>query len=97
MTVAPTTASFTTLGHRHWLSGNHGFVDVAPALDNHAIDGDFLTGPDAQHVALLHFIHRHVLFLAVADAMRGFGREPEQRLDGLSGAVARLGFEHLSK
>jgi len=32
---------------------------------------------------------------AIADAMRGFGRKPEQRLDSLTGAAPRPGFDEL--
>ena len=39
------------LGDRHRFAGNHGFVHVAPAFDDHAVNGNFLAGPDAQHVA----------------------------------------------
>ena len=73
---------------RHGLAGDHGFVEVAAAFGDRAIDGDFLAGTDAEQVADRDLIDRHVFFFTVAEAVGGFRGKADKGLDRLTGAGA---------
>src|SRR6267378_3625668 len=50
---------------RHGFTGYHRFVDGARAFPYRAVDGNTLSWTDAQPVAALHLIERHVSFRAI--------------------------------
>ena len=49
----------------NWFAGDHRFIDRGRAVEDDAVDRNFFAGPDAQTVAGLHPIQRHVFFSAV--------------------------------
>ena len=73
-----------------------GFLDGAGALEHDAVHRNLLARPDAQAIARLHLIERHVPLMAVvADTSRRFRREPEEGADrraSLSVNIFRLRF-----
>ena len=81
-------------GHldRHGFAGQHAGVDGGPALDDHAVDGYSLPGPDAQQVTDRHRLERHIHLAPVRHAPRGRGREPDKAPDrpGRAGLGAML-------
>ena len=64
-------------GHldRHGLAGQHAGVDRGATLDDDAVDGHPLPGPDAQQVTDRDRLERHVLFAPVGHAPGRLGRE----------------------
>ena len=63
------------------LAGKHGFVDGARALDDEAIDGNFLARPNPQRIAHLDLCNGHVRLGTVGmDAPRGLGVSPSSDL-----------------
>src|SRR5439155_165939 len=54
----------------HRLAGDHRFVDVAPAFDDHAVDRNFFARPNAQHIAFLNFLDGKFFFATIANSMR---------------------------
>ena len=85
------------LGRRHWLTGDHRFIDVAFAIDNHTVDRDFLAGPHAEHVIFLNLVHGDFLFLTIANSVRSFCSKTEQRLDRMAGTASRSSLDQLSQ
>ena len=66
------------LFHGDALAGDGGLIDVAKALDDLAVHGDALAGPDDHDVAGDHLLGRHGDFHAVAHDHGGLGREIDQ-------------------
>ena len=96
LTVAPMTRSGCSFFHRHRLAGHHRFVHGAGAFEDHAVHRHLLAGPDAQAIAGLHPIERHVFLGAVlAHAARGLRGEAEQRPDRRARLTARAQLEDL--
>ena len=98
LTVAPMTRSpgfFSTgIGSPVTIDSS---TALAPSIDD-AVDRHLLAGPDAQPVADLHLVERHVLLAAVGtEAARGLRRQPEQGPDRGAGAAARPQLEHLAE
>jgi hypothetical protein len=84
--------------HRDGLARDHGFVDVARALEHHAIHGHLLAGPHAQPIAGLHRIERDIFLAAIrAQAAGRLGGQTEQLADGGAGLAARAQLEHLAE
>jgi hypothetical protein len=68
------------------LAGDHRFVDVAGAVEHHAIHGDFIARPDAEAVAHHHVFQRNIFFASVvAHHARSFGRQAEQGFQRTAG------------
>ena len=83
-------------GHR--LAGDHRFVDGGLALLDDAVDGDRVAGTDAQPIAHLDLVERHVFFPTIrANAPRPLGRQLQERADRGAGAAARAQLQHLSE
>ena len=53
---------------RHALAGQHRGVDGRAALDDHAVGGDLLAGPDHEQVAGRELVDRHAALHAAHDA-----------------------------
>ena len=66
---------------RHWLARDHRLVNVAPALDDHAVDRDFFSRSNAKQITLLDLIDGDLFFLTATDAVGGLRCETKQRLD----------------
>ena len=66
------------LFHGDALAGDGGLIDVAKALDDLAVHGDALAGPDDHDVAGDDLLGRHGDFHAVAHDHGGLGREIDQ-------------------
>ena len=66
------------LFHGDALAGDGGLIDVAKALDDLAVHGDALAGPDDHDVAGDHLLGGHGDFHAVAHDHGGLGREIDQ-------------------
>ncbi|MCY1422380.1 hypothetical protein D9M71_380570 [compost metagenome] len=82
----------------HWyrLTGQHGFIDGALALQHDAIDRDLLSRTDPQVVPRMHVGQGNVFLAAIGvDTPRGLGGEPEECLDGGGGLRARFQLKHL--
>ena len=91
LSVPPISWSPSRLLDRHRLAGDHRFVDRGAAFEHDAVDRNAVARADAQPVAGLHLVERHVGLGAVGgDAPRGLRREVEQRADRRAGALARL-------
>ncbi len=62
---------------RDGFAADHGLIDGAVAFEDDAIDGNFLAGSDAEPVADLDLIERHVGFAALVVKPRAvFGAKP---------------------
>src|SRR5439155_16810278 len=83
--------------YRHRFAGDHRFVDVAFPIDDQAVDWHLLAWSDAEHVALLNFIHCDFLLLAIANSMGSLRRKAQQSLDRLPGATPRFRLDQLSE
>ena len=81
------------LSDRHWLARDHRLVNVAPALGDHAVDGNFLSRSNAKQIALFDLIDGDLFFLAATDAVGGLRREAKQRPDRLTGLAAGFRFQ----
>ena len=94
-------------------AGDHRLVDRTAAFEHDAIDGNALSGTDAQAVAGLHLFERNVFFCNLAgflgnlasfsvhfaggDEARRFRAEMQQRADGGAGAAAGAKFHDLAE
>ena len=67
LSVDPMTVGAGPLLDRDRLAGQHRFVDRRAALDEDPVDRDLLAGPDAQEVARLDGLERHVRLDVAAD------------------------------
>ena len=92
LTVAPATSSPTATSTGHGFAGQHRLVDRRLALDDDAVGGDLLAGPDDEQVADLQLVDRDEDLLPVAQHARLLGPELEQLADRLDAAAlgARL-------
>ena len=75
---------------RDGLAGEHRLVDGGRAVDDGAVDGNVLAGPDADEIADRHLLEGDVDLGAVAHDARGGGGEADQGLDGGGGALFGL-------
>ena len=79
------------LVHRHGLARQHRFVDAGTAVEDAAVDRYLLARPNAQPIAGVHVIERHVLFGAVRfDPPRGLRRKAKQLPDRRARACRAL-------
>ncbi len=69
------------LVHREALAGDHRFVDLAVAVDDHAVDGDLGSRPHQEQIAHDHLGRRDFHRLGVADDERLGRCEVEQGAD----------------
>src|SRR5690606_39095092 len=84
--------------YRHWLAGDHGFVDRRAALHDAAVDGNAVAGANPQAVTLLHLVPRYVRLAAVSrDPASRLRSKVEQRADRRARALARPEFKHLAQ
>ena len=84
--------------HRNRLARDHRFIDEARPFHDHAVHGNAFARPDAQQVAWMHVVERHVLFRSVGlDAPRSLRRQLEQSLDRAAGLAARAQLQHLAQ
>ena len=83
-------------GHR--FARDHRFIHRARAFANHAVHGNAFARADAQPVAAIHLIERHVFFSAICrDEMRLLRREIQQRADRSASSLPRAQFQYLTK
>jgi len=90
------------LVYRHGLAGEHGFIDAAFAFLDGTVHGNFFTGANAQGVAVLHLLHRDVLFhffliRAIADHAGGFGAQVQQPFYCGAGLAASANLQCLAE
>ena len=72
----------TRLAHdRQRLAGQHGFIDLRVAFDDHAIHRNALAGAHDQLVAGHHLGNRHIDLSIATDQMRHVGPQRMQRAD----------------
>jgi hypothetical protein len=82
--------------HRLGLARQHGFVDMARAFGDGAIDGHALAGPNSQEIADADVLEWHVAFAAARiDAVSHPRRKLEQRADCPGGVGAGAQLQHL--
>ena len=83
---------------RDGLTGDHGLVDRAGAVQHHTVDRDLFSRPHAQPITDAHLVERDVaLSLVALQASGGLRRQTQQGLDGCAGAAARPKLEHLAE
>ena len=85
------------LGHRFRLAGEHRLVDARLPLDDLAVDGDGLAGPDADNLAGADLGQRDLDFQAIPDDLRRLGGEVEQPLDRRARRPFRADLEELAQ
>ena len=98
LTVAPVTCADRFLFDRDRFAGDHGFVDRAAAVENHAVDGNFFTGADAQTVPGFDVFERHI-FLGPSGSIRRavFGLRSSRARMALQVLAAGTKFQHLAE
>ena len=85
------------LARGHRLAGDHGFVDGAASLEDHAVHGHPISWTHAQTVPDLHGCEWDFLvFAACGDAPGGLRCEVQQRTDRTAGLLASAQFENLA-
>ena len=88
---------FNSLFNRNWLTGDHGFVYCALALDDGSIHRNLLAGAYSQRVALLDMFQWHFSFLAIANyGCSGWGKR-EQFTNRSTGTPSGTQFQNLSQ
>ena len=86
------------LFYRDGLTGNHGFIYAARALEHDTIDGYLLPGTHAEPVARLDLLELYVNFCPVfSNQARRFRCQTQQRSYGSAGLASRTQFHHLSQ
>ena len=83
--------------HRDRLTRDHRLVDAAIALDAGAVDRDLLAGSNAEVIAGLHVLERHIDLTVGGDLPRHLRREVEERADGRARLAPRTELEHLAE
>ena len=97
-TVPPMTAAPGGLRDRQRLAGDHRLVDRPAPLDDRAVHGNPLAGPDTQLVTDADLGERDLRPLPVGlDALGRLRREVEQRAQRVTRARARPQLEHLAE
>jgi len=79
--------------NRHRFTRDHGFVDVAFAIDNDSVYRDFFTGTHPKYITLLDLIDGHLFFYSVLDATSRFRRETQERPDRFPRSIPCLRFQ----
>ena len=69
--------------HRHRFPADHALVDIGGAVDNLAVEGNFLARTHQHHVPGCHLIEGQFKGFTVALYPRGFGLQPDQTFDRL--------------
>ena len=83
---------------RHRLTGHHGLIDRAVAIDHNAVDRHFFAGANAQAIARYDHFYRHVFLVArLRHPPRGLWRQAEQGLDRRTGLTASPQFQDLAQ
>ncbi len=70
------------LGHRNWLPGHHGFIDVAAAVHNDGIGGNAFPGANQQPVARTHRVDADLLPVTGCPSTGSRGLQAKQFGDG---------------
>ena len=82
---------------RHALAGQHGFVHGALALDDYAVHGDLLAGPDGDDIADGHLLHGYFNLFSVPQYDRSLGCQVQQLLDRARRPALGPGFKRLAQ
>ena len=86
------------LGHRHRFAADHGFVDIAAAFRDLAVDRDLFAGTHAQQIAGGNPVERHLLVVATLDdTPGGRRRQVEQGPERIAGFLAGPQLQHLAE
>ena len=82
--------------HRQRFTGDGGLVEGALAVDNDAVGGHVVAGPDADDVADGQILRRDFLFAVRRDAARLGGGQLDERFDGSARAFGGAGLDDLA-
>ena len=87
-----------SLVHGQGFSGDHGFVERAGALLDHAVDRNALAWPHPEPIPHQYLLDGNLVVRAVrGDPARALRRQTQKRADGAAGGLACSQFQHLAQ